>query len=247
MSFHDHFAGVSPVYARFRPKYPDGLFDFLARAAPARENVWDAGTGSGQAAIGLAQHFAHVIATDASAQQIQHGERNASVEYRVASAEASGLSARSMDLVTAAQALHWFDPPRFWGEARRVLRPGGVIAVWTYDLPEIAPAIDAGIRRFYRDVVGSFWPPERRMVEERYRNIEFPFDEFTAPDFAIERHMTLDDVSGYIRTWSATRAYVEHHGRDPVDALSAELAPVWGQPKEPRLVRWPIATRVGRV
>lgn len=247
MSFHDHFSGISAVYAKFRPKYPDALFEFLARVAPARDSVWDAGTGSGQAAVGLARHFTRVIATDPSPQQIEQAEPTENVEYRVASAEASGLAAQSMDLVTAAQALHWFDPPRFWAEARRVLRARGVIAVWTYDLLEIAPAIDAQIQRFYRDVVGPFWPPERRMVEQRYRNIEFPFDEFTAPNFAIERHMTLDDVSGYIRTWSATRAYVEHHGRDPVEPLHTELARVWGEPQEPRLVRWPISTRVGRV
>lgn len=246
MSFADHFSQISAAYAAFRPRYPDALFAYLAREAPARESVWDAGTGSGQAAVGLARHFTRVIATDPSPQQIEQAEPTENVEYRVASAEASGLAAQSMDLVTAAQALHWFDPPRFWAEARRVLRAGGVIAVWTYDLLEIAPAIDAQIQRFYRDVVGPFWPPERRMVEQRYRNIEFPFDEFTAPGFAIERHMTLDDVSGYIRTWSATRAYVEHHGRDPVEPLHTELARVW-EPQEPRLVRWPIAMRVGRV
>ena len=247
MSFADHFSGVAAAYATFRPRYPDALVDFLAREAPAQDAAWDAGTGSGQAAIGLARHFRHVTATDASASQIEHAIPHPRVEYRVAAAEASGLGDRSVDLVTAAQALHWFDRPRFWAEGRRVLRPGGVLAVWTYVLFEITPPIDAIIRRFYSGTVGPFWPPERRITEERYRTIEFPFAEFAAPDFVIEQQVTLDDVTGYIRTWSATRAFMQRHRQDPVDGLVAELGPVWGPPQQSRLARWPVAMRVGRV
>src|SRR6266568_6165743 len=181
MRFPDHFSGVSAGYAAFRPRYPDALFDFLADAAPARDAAWDCATGNGQAAIGLAHHFPRVIATDASEAQIAHATPDPRVTYRVAPAEASGLDDRSVDLVTAAQALHWFDRPKFWAEARRVLRPRGVVAVWTYLLFEIAPEIDAIIREFYSDVVGPFWPPERHITEERYRTIEFPFAEFAAP------------------------------------------------------------------
>ncbi|HEV8381019.1 MAG TPA: class I SAM-dependent methyltransferase [Gemmatimonadales bacterium] len=247
MSFADHFSGVSAAYAAFRPRYPDTLFDFLAGVVPAHTVAWDAGTGTGQAAIGLARHFAHVIATDASASQIEHAIPHARVEYRVAPAEASGLDDRSVDLVTAAQALHWFDRPRFWSEGRRVLRPGGVLAVWTYVLFEIAPRIDAIVRRFYSGVVGPFWPPERRITEERYQTIEFPFAEFAAPNFVIEQAMTLDDVAGYIRTWSATRAFIKQHRVDPVDDLVRELGQAWGAPQQSRLARWPVAMRVGRV
>jgi SAM-dependent methyltransferase len=247
VTFADHFSGASAAYAAFRPRYPDALFEFLAREAPARDAAWDAGTGSGQAAIGLVRHFTHVTATDASAAQIEHATLDRSISYRVAPAEASGLESRSVDLVTAAQALHWFDRSRFWMEARRVLRPRGVIAVWTYVLLEIAPPIDTIVRRFYSDVVGPYWPPERRITEERYQTIEFPFAEFAAPDFVIEQPMTLDDVAGYVRTWSATRAFVRHHGHDPVDGLVAELGPVWRVSQLTRLVRWPVAMRIGRV
>jgi SAM-dependent methyltransferase len=247
VTFADHFSNVSAAYAAFRPRYPDALFDFLAREAPALNAAWDAGTGSGQAAVGLARHFRKVIATDASESQIQHATANDRVTYRVASAEDSGLEAVSVDLVTAAQALHWFDRARFWTEARRVLRPRGVIAVWMYLMFEIAPPIDAIVHHFYRDIVGPHWPPERRMVEERYRTVEFPFTEFTAPAFAIEQPVTLDDVTGYVRTWSATRAYIEHHRQDPVDDLVSELGRAWGPPQQARLARWPVAMRVGRV
>ena len=246
MSFADHFSAVSAAYAAFRPRYPDALFAFLAREAPARTAAWDAGTGSGQAAAGLARHFTRVVATDASEEQIAHAPPDPRIEYRVAPAEASGLPDGSMDLVTAAQAVHWFDRPRFWKEARRALKPGGLIAVWTYVLVEIEPSIDAAVRRFYDDVVGPFWPPERRLTEQRYRTIDFPFTEMRVPEFAIERQLTLEELAGYVRTWSATRGYVREHGRDPVDDLVVELAPLWGEAHRTRLGRWPIAMRAGR-
>ena len=246
MSFADHFSGVSAGYAAFRPRYPDALFDLLAEAAPARDAAWDCATGNGQAAIGLARHFAHVIATDASEAQIAHATPHPRVTYFVAPAEASNLDDRSVDLVTAAQAVHWFDRPRFWAEARRVLRPKGVVAVWTYRVFSIAAELDAIVRRFYQDTVGPFWPPERKLTEERFHTIEFPFAEFPVRGFTIEQRLTLDDVAGYIRTWSATRGFIERHGRDPVETLVAELAPAWGDLRTPRLARWPVAVRAGR-
>lgn len=248
MSFADHFSAVSAAYAAFRPRYPDELFAFLARESRERTAAWDAGTGSGQAALGLAQHFTHVTATDASEEQLAHATRDPRVTYRVAPAEASGLPDQSVDLVTAAQAAHWFDRPRFWAEARRVLKPGGLIAVWTYVLVEIEPRIDAIVRRFYESVVGPFWPPERQLTEQRYRTTDFPFTEMDVPAFAIERQLTLEELAGYVRTWSATRGFIRKHGRDPVDELVAELAPEWGEdpPHHTRMGRWPIAMRAGR-
>lgn len=247
MTFPDHFSGVAAAYAAFRPRYPDALFDFLAREAPARARAWDVGTGSGQAAAGLAKYFDQVIATDASDSQIESASPHPNVAYRVAPAELSGLDDGSVDLVTAAQAVHWFDRARFWAEARRALRPRGLIAVWTYVSFEITPRIDAVVRDFYSRVVGPFWPPERRHVEQRYQTIEFPFDEFAAPEFWIEQHVNLEDVAGYLRTWSATRAFVKQHHQDPVDGLLPELSEAWGSPQQPRKARWPVAMRVGRV
>ena len=247
VSFADHFSGVSAAYAAFRPRYPDALFEFLAEAAPARDEAWDVGTGSGQAAVGLARHFQHVIATDASSAQLDHATPDPRVTYRVAPAESGGVEDLSIDLVTVAQALHWFDRARFWPEVRRVLKPLGVVAVWTYLLFEMTPPIDAVVRRFYSETVGPYWPPERRLTEERYQTIEFPFTEFAAPSFVIEQSVTLDDIAGYIRTWSATRAYMRHHKSDPVDELTAALRPAWGEARETRAARWPIAMRIGRV
>lgn len=247
MTFTDHFSAVSAGYAAYRPHYPDSLFDFLADAAPARDAAWDVGTGTGQAAVGLARVFTQVTATDPSVSQIERAEPRSNVTYRLAPAERSGLDDASMDLVTAAQAVHWFDQPRFWSEARRVLKPRGVMAIWTYVTFEIAPQIDTIVQRFYHGVVGPFWASERRQVETRYQTITFPFQEFPAPSFAIEQQMSLADVAGYVRTWSATRAFMKHHHQDPVDQLEKELTRAWGAADQPRMARWPVAMRVGRV
>ena len=163
----------------------------------------------------------------------------------MAPAERSGLVDGSVHLVAAAQAVHWFDIPAFFAEARRVLVADGVIAVWCYDLPEVTPPVDDRVRRFYAETVGPHWPPERRLVETRYRTIAFPFAEFSVPPFHIEQALTLAELAGYVRTWSATLRYVEARGHNPVDQLFPELAPHWGDPSVRRRVRWPLALRAG--
>lgn len=246
-TFRDHFSGSSAGYARFRPRYPDALFEWVARQSPARDRVWDCATGSGQAAEGLAQHFALVIATDASAAQLAHAPRRDGVAYVRSTAEASGLRAASVDAIIVAQAVHWFDIPAFFAEARRVARPGGLVAVWTYGNPSIDPAIDAVIEPFYRDVVGPYWPPERRMIERLYQDIEVPFTPVPAPDMPLRISMTLEALAGYIGTWSAVQRYREVTKSDPMTALVDALAAVWGDPSEPRSTSWPLAIKAGRV
>lgn len=247
MSFKDHFSGHASDYARFRPRYPDALFEYLASIAPSRQCTWDCATGNGQAAVALAPHFARVIATDASAQQIQNAVPHERVEYRVAPAEKSGLADASADLVTIAQALHWFDIPAFFEEAQRVLRPNGIVAVWAYNLMTLSPEIDPLVLHFYRDTTGPFWPPERDIVEAGYQTIEFPFDEVTTPKFQMETHWTLEQVLGYLRTWSATQKFIAARGFDPLSSLGEEIAKLWKDVAAPRLVGWPLSMRVGRV
>ncbi|MGH7898567.1 MAG: class I SAM-dependent methyltransferase, partial [Candidatus Binatia bacterium] len=246
MSFADHFSQNSSGYAEFRPRYPATLFDFLAGVSPGRRLAWDCATGNGQAALELASRFDRVIATDASAAQIANAFPHPRIEYRVAPAEASSLEARSVELLTVAQALHWFDRDAFWNEAKRVLAPDGVVAFWFYGLARITPGIDAAIGRFYSETVGPYWPPERRLLERGSRAMEFPFVPIAAPPFAIEISLTLDDFAGYLRTWSATRRYVEDRGGDPVGDLLAELRPLWGEGGSPKTVRWPLDLRAGR-
>jgi SAM-dependent methyltransferase len=244
MTFHDHFSARAAEYARFRPHYPDALFDWLAARAPARRLALDCATGNGQAAVKLARHFARVVATDPSEEQLRYAGAAAGVEYRRAVAHESGLPAAGADLVTIAQALHWVDRPAFYAEVRRVLAPGGVVAAWCYSLMRCGCAADELVDRFYHDVVGSHWPPERRHTEDGYRSLEFPFAEVAAPPFEMRAAMTLDDLAGYLGTWSATQRYRAATGRDPVPSLVEDVRPVWGD--GPREVRWPLWLRVGR-
>lgn len=244
--FADHFSGVAAGYAAHRPRYPDALFDWLGGIAPARDVAWDCAAGSGQATLGLTAHFGRIIATDASEAQLRSAPSHPRVEYRVAPAEASGLPGGIADLITVAQAVHWFDPPRFHAEVRRVARPGGVVAVWCYGTNRIDDGpIDRAVDRFYHDVVGEYWPPERRFIEEGYRTIPFPFPEITPPSFEMTSRWTLLELLGYLRTWSSVSRFREALGRDPVIALETELAPLWGDIGSAKQVVWPLAMRVG--
>ena len=243
--FKDHFSGASSDYQRNRPTYPAALFEFLAAQTPAHQCAWDCATGTGQAAQMLARHFAHVIATDASTTQIASAVPDPRIDYRVATAEASGIESESVDLITVAQALHWFDIPAFFHEARRVLKPRGIIAVWSYNLLTIEPAIDAVINHLYGPVLDAYWPPERRLIETDYRDVEFPFEQIATPAFAMETHWTLDQLLGYLRTWSAVRRYQSERGSDPVIATGDALMPLWGERERVRTIRWPMPIRAG--
>lgn len=246
MSFKDHFSGHASDYARYRPHYPAEMFTALASLAPTGELAWDCATGNGQAAVALAAHFARVIATDASAPQIENAEPNERVEYRVAPAESSGLETGTVDLISVAQALHWFDIPAFLREAERALKPNGLLAISAYNLLTVAPEVDALVNQFYFETTGPFWPPERDIVEAGYRTIAFPFPELELPPFQMRSEWKLGQLLGYLRTWSATKNFIAAHGYDPVDSLGEELRPLWGGEDEVREVRWPMALRVFR-
>ncbi len=245
--FADHFSRLAPAYASWRPRYPEALFDYLASLVTSRDCAWDCAAGSGQASIPLASRFRHVIATDISASMISQAPSHPGVHYRVAPAQASGLGNETMNLVTVAQALHWLDTDEFYAEARRVLMPGGVLAVWTYGLQTIDGAgLDRELARFYSHVVGPYWPPERAHVEAGYRTLAFPFTELDPPSFGMKEYWTLSQLLEYLRTWSATVRFRELVGSDPVDGLRRELATHWGDPTSVRQVSWPLSLRVGR-
>jgi ubiquinone/menaquinone biosynthesis C-methylase UbiE len=241
----DHFSRVAGNYAAFRPTYPAALFDWLARQAPGRGLAWDCAAGSGQATVDLAARFAHVRATDLSAAQLAGAPPLDNVDYAAAPCERSGLPDASCDLVTVAQALHWFDLPAFYAEARRVLKPDGLLAAWTYGIAVIeGEAVDAPVRHFYSATVGPYWPAGREHVESGYTTLDFPLTRVTAPPFAMSAHWTLEQLLGYIESWSATGRYLAANGGDPVGALRATLAPLWGQGT--RQITWPLAMLAGR-
>lgn len=244
--FKDHFSSASDRYAAYRPDYPAPLFTWLAGRCAEHDIAWDCATGSGQAALGLAPHFRRVAATDASAEQIRHAAPHPAIEFRVAPAEASGLAERSVDLVTVAQAAHWFDLPRFYAEVARVLKPGGVLALWGYGRMVLPGELDAPFQRFYAETVGPYWPPERALIDNGYRSLDFPFAEIEAPAFRIDVAWSLPRLIAYLSTWSAVKRYQDAQGLDPLPALMAELAPAWGDMDTARPLQWPLFLRVGQ-
>lgn len=246
--FKDHFSQLAASYAAFRPTQPAAVIAYAASLARRRQLAWDCGTGNGQAARGLVEYFARVIATDASEAQIAHASPHPKVEYRVASAEASRLDAQTIDLVTVAQALHWFDLAGFYREVKRVMVPGGAIAVWAYgDARADEPAVDRVLREFTRGLLGPYWPPERRILDAGFRTIPFPFREVTPPDFTLEQQWTLPELLGYLRTWSATAVYAAETGHDPVTEWTSAFATAWGDDASRQLIRWPMSVRAGYV
>lgn len=242
----DHFSGHAAAYARARPSYPPQLFAWLARQCPGHELAWDCGTGNGQAARALATHFARVHATDLSAEQVAQAMPDPRITYLAAPAESSGLPDACCDLVTVAQALHWFAGDAFYAEARRVLKPGGIFAAWTYTLLQGEPALNALVGDFYRNTIGPWWPPERRWVDLGYREMPFPFEEIPAPGFEIRLEWTLEDLLAYLRTWSATQRYIKERGADPCVEFAGRLRGVWPDPQAVKPIVWPIALRCGR-
>lgn len=246
VSFKDHFSGHAGIYQRYRPGYPPALFEFLSSLTARHEIALDCATGNGQAALALTSHYDQVVACDGSIAQLANARRHSRIVYLANLAEKLAVRARCVDLVTAAQAAHWFDFGRFYPEVARVLRAGGLVAFWTYEKFHVEPAIDAIIDVFYRDVVGVFWPPERRYVEEGYRTLPFPFAELPAPEFHLQTDWDLDTVMGYLATWSAVQRYRGDRGHDPLPALRRRLESVWGQAERTRSVEWPIHLRVGR-
>jgi SAM-dependent methyltransferase len=246
-SFADHFAPVAEAYAAHRPRYADALFEWLAAIVPRRTLAWDCGAGSGQATLPLAERFDRVVGTDASASQLAGAPAHPRIDWRVAPAERSGLPPASAELVTVAQALHWFDLPAFYAEVDRVLVPGGVLAVWTYNRHRTdAAAVDRLVDAFYADIVGPYWPPERRLVEEGYRTLAFPYVELPAPPLRMEARWTLAELLGYLGSWSAVARYRAARGADPLPPLARELESHWGDPSAARPIRWELAVRAGR-
>jgi SAM-dependent methyltransferase len=243
----DLFSQQSAGYARYRPTYPAALFDWLASIAPARELAVDVGTGNGQAAVELAERFARVIALDPSDNQLANATPHPRVTYRRAAAEDTGEAAGTADLLTAGQAFHWFEQARFFEECRRVLRPGGVVAVWCYGLTEITPAVDAAVYELYEGYLGKYWEPERRLVEDGYRSVVFPagWREIEAPKLEMRATWTLEHLIGYLETWSALATYRRERGEDPMRVMRPKIAKAWGLPAE-RNAQWKLRVRPAR-
>lgn len=240
--FKDLFSAGAADYARYRPTYPPALFAWLAAQAPSRTIAVDVGTGSGQAAIALAEYFDAVVGLDPSTEQLANASPHPRVRYEIARAQATGLPAASVDLLTAGQAFHWFAETAFFEEARRVLRSDGVLAVWAYALTTITPEVDAVVLDYYERYLGRYWEPERRLVEDGYRSVAFPFRELPAPRFEMQLEWSFAALAGYLGTWSPLKRYLRDHGTNPLEEVLPRLEAAWGDAPS-RLVRWPLSLR----
>ncbi|MEQ8663726.1 MAG: class I SAM-dependent methyltransferase [Gammaproteobacteria bacterium] len=244
--FTDYFAAAADAYARARPRYPAALYAAIDAELSGHALAWDCASGSGQAVAPLAARFACVVATDASAAQLARLRPAHNVRRVLARAEQAPLADGCADLVTVAQALHWFALPAFYAEVRRVLRPGGVLAAWTYDLPTVGADVDALLAELYGDTLAGCWPPERQLVERRYAGLPWPFADTRTLTLEMRAQWRRETLLGYLASWSAVGVYRQRHGVDPLARWAGALRTAWGE-RARRAVRWPLTLRLARL
>jgi ubiquinone/menaquinone biosynthesis C-methylase UbiE len=244
--FKDHFSHNSDAYSKHRPTYPDELFSYLSSITKNHKLAWDCATGSGQAATCLTPYFKQVIASDASTEQIANTTQHDAVRYTVCSAENSGIISNSLDIITVAQALHWFNIPAFTAEVNRTLKQDGILAVWTYNLLHIRTDIDEQLHHLYNDVLESYWPAERHLVEQGYKTIDFPYPELSTPDFQMILNWDCTQLIAYLTTWSAVKSYIREKKNNPIKLIEKELLALWGNADIVKTVTWPLTVRAWR-
>lgn len=244
--FKDHFSSHAADYAAFRPRWPPELFSWLSGQVYSRDLAWDCATGNGQAARALAAHFRQVIATDASGNQIQHALPGKNIDYRVEPAEKSSLADNSVDLIVVAQAIHWLELGAFLAEADRVMRPGGLLAIGAYQLPEVNDAVNEVIRYLWGQILDGWWPPERALVDRGLEGLDLPWPDLDPPAFEITAYWNLSELLDYLGTWSSVRRYQENKGENPIDSIAGKLNKAWGNPPFKLRVAWPISLRLCR-
>jgi len=246
-AFKDNFSQQSDLYVKYRPLYPRELYAYLSSLTNEHQLAWDCGTGNGQSAIGLAEFYDNVIATDPSQQQIQNAISNEKVKYVVEKAENNSIESNSIDLITIANALHWFDFDLFYKEANRVLKSNGIIAAWAYGIPKISTEVDEILNQFHYGTLDDYWLPENRLVEKEYTTIPFPFEEISTSQFYYEKAMNLDGLIGYLNTWSATQRFINKKNYNPTEALFHQLRQVWKDSSSKKILRWDLILKVGKV
>lgn len=247
MNFKDYFSTQSVDYKKFRPEYPVEMIDYIVSRCASKNTAWDCATGTGQVATMLAPHFKKVIATDASEKQISAAAQHPDIDYRVCTAEHSGLPDDYFDLITVAQAAHWFNLSSFYEEVKRVARKNAVLAVWGYANHSINDEVDTVVLKLYRDLLHDYWPPERFIVEQGYKDIVLPFEHIEAPPFSIIKKINLQELLGYLFTWSATQQYIQKNSSNPIELIYDELHQTWGNANTERNIVWPVFLKMAFV
>lgn len=243
MGTKDYFSGHSKLYAAFRPTYPAELYEFIFSHVKEFGTAWDCATGNGQVAGVLSKYFATVHATDISQQQLNNAVQAKNIVYSAQPAEKINLADQSVDLITVAQSLHWFNTADFYKEVNRIAKPDAVLAVFGYAVCSINPAIDNLFLDFYNNKVGPYWDSARKLVDEEYQSIPFPFEEIQSPKFFINVQWTAEQFAGYLTTWSATQKFIKVNGYDPVPEFLLTLLPFWNEKLE---VNFPLFLRLGK-
>jgi ubiquinone/menaquinone biosynthesis C-methylase UbiE len=242
----DNFSERAHIYASFRPVYPPNLYAFLYSHLENFENAWDCGTGNGQVASQLSSRFTHVFATDISKAQLAFATTKPNISYSMSRAEKTQFLGNQFDLITVAQAIHWFDIPAFFKEAKRVLKDKGLLAIWGYNLLKINAETDAVIYDFYKNLLGDYWNKERHLVDDSYHSIQFPFKEIEVPNFEIVAEWHLEQLMGYLSSWSAVTHYQNLTGINPMDSIRPKLLELWGD-KKTYIVKFPLFLRIGKL
>lgn len=242
----DNFSTQAKQYAQFRPTYPQALYDFIYQEIKSTELAWDCATGNGQVAVELAKKFAQVYATDISEKQLANAPQLSNVTYQVERAEATHFENECFDLITVAQAIHWFDFDKFFGEVKRTLKPDGLFVAIGYDLMKIDEEIDALIYHLYDAILGKYWDEERRHIEQAYRTIPFPLKEINCPELVILTEWNFDQLIGYLNTWSSLQHYLKTHQQNPIEFIINDLKSAWGSAATKK-VRFPLILKAGRV
>ncbi len=245
--FKDNFSKQADLYARYRPLYPKDLYDYLESICEEKDLAWDCATGNGQVAFEIARFFDKVIATDASQAQIDFAKQSANIDYRVATAENSGLESESVSLITVGQAIHWFDFEKFYAEVSRVAKKNALLAIWGYGLHRIDAETDKVIDYFYKDIIGEYWDKERKHIDNAYTTTPFPFEVLPSPVFQMQTSWNLEDLIGYLNTWSSVQKYIKTHQKNPVGLITPELEEIWGDTNREKLICWDIYLKVGKI
>lgn len=245
-TFADYFSTASDNYRAFRPDYPTDFFRYLASIAPSQNVVWDCGCGNGQASVALAEHFDQVIATDASEKQIAQAMQKNNIRYAVSPAEIIDADDQSLDMITVAQAIHWFDHEKFFAEVDRTLKPNGILAAWGYQLLYTDTDLDQIIAHFHSEIVGPYWPKGRELLDEGYTKIHFPYPRLSPPDFFMRKEWAFGHLLGYLNTWSAVKEYEKDKKENPVELYFDQLKTAWGDESENKSIYWPLILYVGQ-
>lgn len=242
----DNFSTKPGEYAKYRPTYPKEFFPYLYSMLRGKDNAWDCGTGNGQIAAELSRNFTMVYATDISQQQLDHAVKKENIIYSLQPAENTAFENDFFDLCIIGQAIHWFDFEKFYSEVQRTARNYALVAAIGYGRIGITDELDRIISTFYNKIIGPYWDPERRYIDENYRTIPFPFMEITPPEFINTYDWTFEHLIGYLGTWSAVNHYSMIHGANPIDIIYEDLKEKWGGEKT-RKVDFPFLTRIGKI